>query len=135
MTNFEQCKASLIEENDARYGDEIRSKYGDEAIDQTNAKIGSMSPGQYAEWKRLEQEIQTELEQAVLGQSAPDNDAGKRLTELHRQWLSFTWSQYSPVAHKGLAQMYVCDERFTAYYDRNVPGCAAFLRDAILNHA
>lgn len=132
---FEGFKTALLEENEARYGDEIRVKYGDEAIDQTNAKIGSMSPGQYAQWKRLEQEIRTELEQAVLNQATPDGQAGKHLTELHREWLSYTWSSYSPAAHKGLAQMYVCDERFTAYYDHNVPGCAEFLRDAILNHA
>ena len=30
-----------------------------------------------------------------------------------------------------LAQMYVDDERFTAYYDKIVPGCAVFLRDAM----
>lgn len=135
MTGFEQFKASLTEENQARYGADIRSKYGDEAIDQSNAKIGSMTPEQYQEWKRLEQEILSGLEQAVLDQAAPDGEAGKHLTDLHRQWLSYTWSTYSPSAHKGLAQMYVCDARFTAYYDRSVPGCAAFLRDAIAYHA
>ncbi len=31
--------------------------------------------------------------------------------------------------------MYVADERFTAYYDGNVAGCAAWLRDAIKAHA
>ena len=31
----------------------------------------------------------------------------------------------------GLVQMYVDDERFTSYYDKIVPGCAVFLRDAM----
>lgn len=132
---FEGFKTALIEENETCYGNEIRTKYGDEAVDQTNAKIGSMTPGQYREWKRLEQEILSGLEQAVLGQASPGSEVGKQLTDLHRQWLSYTWSTYSPAAHKGLAQMYVCDARFTAYYDGNVPGCATFLRDAILFHA
>jgi hypothetical protein len=44
----------------------------------------------------------------------------------------FTWDSYSSEAHKGLAQMYVDDERFTAYYDNIAPGCATFLRDAIM---
>lgn len=135
MSNFEPWSALLIDENETRYGDEIRSKYGDEAIDQTNAKIGSMPSEQYAEWKRLEQKIQAELEQAVRSQATADSEAGKHLTELHRRWLSFTWSSYSPDAHRGLAQMYVCDARFTDYYDRSVPGCTAFLRDAIQIHA
>lgn len=132
---FEGFKAALIEENETRYGAEIRAKYGDETVDQSNAKIGSMTPAQYEAWKQLEQEIHTGLEQAVLSQADPGSEVGKQLTALHRRWLSFTWSSYSPAAHKGLAQMYVCDERFTAYYDRKVPGCAAFLRDAIQFHA
>lgn len=132
---FEGFKAALIEENEALYGDEIRARYGDEAVDQTNANISSMTPEHYEEWKRLEQEIRSGLEQAVLNQDTPDGETGKQLTALHRRWLSCTWNQYSPAAHKGLAQMYVCDERFTAYYDRKVSGCAAFLRDAIQIHA
>jgi len=33
--------------------------------------------------------------------------------------------------HLGLAQMYVDDPRFTAYYDKIAPGAAMFLRDAL----
>ena len=132
---FDGFKTALIADHEARYGEEARSKYSDETVDRTNEKIRSMSPEQYNAWKTLEQEILTVLEQAVLSQAAPEGDTGKRLVELHRQWLSYTWSSYSAAAHKGLAQIYVCDERFTAYYDRNVPGCALFLRDAIITHA
>jgi len=39
---------------------------------------------------------------------------------------------YSKEAHAGLAKMYVEDERFAAYYDKDQPGTAEFLRDAIL---
>ena len=49
-----------------------------------------------------------------------------KAAELHRRWLSFTDS-YSK-AHAGLAQMYVDDPRFTAYYDKKQPGTAEFLR-------
>jgi hypothetical protein len=38
---------------------------------------------------------------------------------------------YEVNRHKGIAELYVADERFTAYYDRAVSGCARFLRDAI----
>ena len=30
-----------------------------------------------------------------------------------------------------LLQMCIRDRRFTAYYDKQVPGCARFLRDAV----
>jgi hypothetical protein len=41
--------------------------------------------------------------------------------------------KYTPVIHRGIAAMYVCDERFTKYYDRKVDGCAQFLCDAVKN--
>jgi hypothetical protein len=53
---------------------------------------------------------------------------------LHRKWLSFFWPEYSKEAHAGLAEMYVADERFTAYYDQHKEGAARFLRDAIVSY-
>lgn len=135
MSSFEQFCSSLIQENETRYGAEARAKYGDQVIDQSNEMIRSFTAEQYNEWTALEQQILTKLEQAVLDQAAPDGETGKQLTIMHRQWLTHTWGHYSAEAHRGLAQLYICDERFTAYYDRNVSGCATFLRDAICIHA
>ncbi len=132
---FEGFKQKLIQENDVKYGDELRTKYGKDVLEHSNNKIRSMSGEDYKAWTALETEILSALEQAVLDHAKPNSEIGKEITELHRKWLSYSWSSYSSAAHKSLAQMYVCDERFTAYYDRNVPGCAAFLRDAILIHA
>jgi len=56
---------------------------------------------------------------------------GQKAADLHRQWLSYYWDSYSKEAHAGLAQMYVDDPRFRAYYDEKQPGSAEFLRDAI----
>lgn len=44
-----------------------------------------------------------------------------------------TWKEYSENAHRGVANLYVMDERFQAYYDKEVEGCAAFLRAAVLH--
>jgi len=62
----------------------------------------------------------------------PAGDLAQEAVKLHRQWLSYYWHSYSKEAHIGLAQMYVDDERFRAYYDQKQPGTAAFLRDAVL---
>ena len=53
--------------------------------------------------------------------------------DLHRQWLCEFWKDgtYSKAAHLGLAEMYVADDRFKAYYEAVAPGAAEFLRDAI----
>jgi hypothetical protein len=70
------------------------------------------------------------LEQAMEeGDSA--SSLAQKAADLHRQWLSFYWDTYTKEAHAGVAQMYVDDERFTAYYDKRRPGLAQFLRDAV----
>jgi len=132
---FEAFKRQAVEANEAKYGAEIREKYGNEAINRANANVLSLSQEEYARWEALGQEILTALAAAVQTGEPPNGPEGQRIAALHRQWLSFSWEKYAPQAHAGLAQMYVADERFTAYYDREVSGCAAFLRDAILAYA
>lgn len=127
---FKGFKQQLIDDNEKQYGEEIRGKYGDATVDQSNAKMLNMSEAKYAEFKRLEQEVFDTLASAVET-GDPAGVLAQKAAELHREWLSYTWPTYSKEAHAGLAQMYVDDERFAAYYDKACPGAAGFLRDAI----
>jgi len=120
----------LVEENEQKYGKEIREKYGDDVVDRSNQKLMGMTAEQYDELKRLENEVLAALG-AALQTGDPASEEAQKAADLHRQWLSFTWNEYSKEAHAGLAQMYVEDERFKAYYDAVQPGMAEFLRDAI----
>lgn len=128
---FEAFKKNQVRENEEKYGAEIRQKYGDKRVDESNAKMMNLTKDQYDTMQKLAADIVSGLEQAVLQRADPAGEEGKRLAQMHKEWLSFTWNQYSKEAHLGLAQMYVDDERFTAYYDSRVKGCAAFLRDAV----
>lgn len=127
---FEGFKQKLIDDNEKTYGKEIRDKYGDETVNKSNAKVKNMSQAQHDEVTRLAQEITDKLAEAYQ-QGDPSSALAQEMAELHKQWLMFYWNEYSKEAHAGLAQMYVDDERFTAYYDKEQPGTAAFLRDAI----
>lgn len=128
---FAGFKQKLIEDNEAKYGNEIREKYGDEAVDKSNQKLKGMTKEQYAQFEKLGEMVLDTLKEA-MATGDPASDLAQKTADLHRQWLSFTWNKYSKEAHAGLAQMYVDDERFTAYYDRIQPGAAEFLRDAVL---
>ena len=79
----------------------------------------------------LGREIQRRLEAAVQAGFAPDGEEGREIAALHRRWLTVCGNAYDPRKHKGLADLYTADARFRAYYDREVPGCARFLRDAV----
>jgi hypothetical protein len=128
---FEGFKEKLIQENEEKYGKEIREKYGEDTVAASNARMMKLSREEYGKMQELGEELHRKLEAAVQAGDDPAGDAGREVTRLHREWLGFTWGQYSPEAHRGLGDMYVADERFTAYYDKAVPGCARFLRDAI----
>ncbi|RHW41718.1 MerR family transcriptional regulator [Neobacillus notoginsengisoli] len=127
---FEGFKQKMIDENEKTYGKEIREKYGENAVEQSYAKLKGMTPEQHDEATKLAEEIQQTLAEAYATGN-PAGDLAQKTADLHKKWLMFYWGSYSKEAHAGLAQMYVDDERFTAYYDKNQPGTVEFLRDAI----
>ena len=129
---FEAFKQRAVAHNEEAYGAEIRAKYGDKEVDEANAAVMNLTQEQYREWKDLGQEIQERLEAAVEGNMSPESEEGKELCVLHRRWLTITGNRYDPARHREIAELYVMDERFTAYYDKQVPGCARFLRDAVV---
>nr|WP_205831525.1 MerR family transcriptional regulator [Bacillus sp. RO2] len=127
---FDAFKQNMIDKNEAKYGREIREKYGNETIDQSNDKLKGMSKYQYEQGEKLGEEVLQVLNEAFQT-GDPAGDLAQKAADLHRQWLGFYWDSYSKEAHAGLAQIYVDDERFTAFYDKEQPGTAEFLRDAI----
>jgi len=90
-----------------------------------------MTEEQYDEFEKLSMHVIKTLKLAFLTKD-PASDIAQKAADLHRTWLSYSWNNYSKEAHAGLVQMYVNDERFTEYYDKEQPGLTAFLRDAVL---
>ncbi len=127
---FDAFKQQMINENEQKYGAEVREKYGDKTIDASNAKMLRMSEEEYRAFEALGQELNETLAAAVAA-GEPAGALAQKTVALHKQWLQYTWPSYSAQAHRGLADMYVADERFTAYYEQIAPGAAQFLRDAI----
>lgn len=127
---FEGFKKKMIEDNEEQYGKEIREKYGDETVDKSNAKLMNMTQEEHEAVTKLAEEVNTALAEAMQT-GDPAGELAQKAADLHKQWITFYWSEYSKEAHAGLAEMYVSDERFKAYYDKIRPGAAEFLRDAI----
>ncbi len=127
---FEGFKQKIIDENEQKYGKEVRAKYGNNAIERSNAKVKNMTQADHEAITTLAEQFNTTLLEAMKT-GDPSSELSQKVCELHRQWLTFYWDSYTKEAHSGLAQMYVDDERFTAYYDKIQKGAAVFLRDAI----
>ena len=115
---FATLKKEMINKNEKQYGAEIREKYGDAQIDLSNEKFSSLSADELAHFKKLSAEILTELKD-FDNTAGVKQDAAKHLFDLHKEFLLTIWpkGQYSSEAHKNLAQMYVCDPRFSKYYE------------------
>jgi len=127
---FEGFKQSLIDENESKYGAEVREKYGDAAADESNAKLKGLTREQYDESERLRILFEETLKSA-FDNGNPAGESAQKACDLHRRWLCVFYPKYSKEYHKGLAEMYVADERFRANYDKLAVGCTEFLRDAI----
>lgn len=127
---FEGFKKKLVDENEIKYGKEIREKYGEETVEKSNQQFRNMTEEQYKELESLGNSVLETLKQAYAT-GDPSGELGQKAADLHAKWISFCWGRYDKEAHANLTQMYVDDERFKAYYDNEQPGCAEFLRDAV----
>jgi hypothetical protein len=127
---FEGFKQNLIDENEQTYGKEIRAKYGDTIVDESNATVKGLTKEQYDKGEQLRFEMEEALK-AAFETGDPAGELAQKACDLHKQWLCIYNPKYSKEYHVGLGEMYVADERFRANYDKLAPGCTEFLRDAI----
>ncbi len=130
---FEGFKQELIQKNNEQYGEEVIAKYGKENLEESNRKLMGMSEEQWNDQQELSEKIFTLLEVAMK-KNDPSCAEAQEAADCHRQWLCLFWKDglYSKQAHRGMGEMYVCDERFTKFYDDRLgKGGAEFLRDAI----
>jgi len=132
---FEGFKQKMIDENEAKYGEEVRQKYGDEVAHAANQKIKNMTQQQMEDAAKLSIEVNEAIAKA-LATKDPKSAEAMEACELHKKWLCVYWPDgyYRPEAHKGLAEMYCQDPRFREYYEKIGPNCADFLKEAINNY-
>ncbi|MGI6229948.1 MAG: TipAS antibiotic-recognition domain-containing protein [Tractidigestivibacter sp.] len=131
--SFEKKKSDAIAENEARYGEEARSRWGNKTVDAANEKLRGLSEQQWEEAQALGEKIIERLKQA-MAEGNPQSAAAQELVELHAKWLRIYWPEglYSPQAHVSLAEGYLAAPRFVQYYDsRAGSGATEFLVKAI----
>ncbi|MFB7860407.1 MULTISPECIES: MerR family transcriptional regulator [unclassified Streptomyces] len=86
------------------------------------------------DWQRMKKEIDTwgtAYGALMDAGEAPDSAAAMDLAEAHRAHLTRWFFDCHPKIHQGLAEMYVSDENFRAFYDSIHEGLAEHLRAAI----
>ena len=130
---FQGFKKELIEKNEKNYGKEMKERYGEENVKKYNEKFLNLTEEDYHKMEELSAKILEKLKEAYATED-PSSEEAQTLAAMHKEWLTFTWPSYSKEAHRGLAEMYVADERFKEHYDKVQEGGAEFLRDAIFEY-
>jgi len=117
-----------------RYEPEARERWGDDAVDQSNANWEKLGDAGRKQHMQIDQEIVEALGAAVRIKLAPESPEVQEVVQRHHEWLTVFWTPNAE-AYVSLTQMYVDDERFRAHYDEVTPGAAALLRDAAAIYA
>lgn len=116
----------------SEYEEEARERWGHTEAYRESARRAARYGD--AEWReiRAEAEAITRELVALMRSGAPaDGPEARALAERHRGHISRWFYPCTPAMHRGLAEMYVADERFTQTYEREAEGLAAYVHDAI----
>ena len=131
---FEGLKRTTVEQNEQRFGKEARERHGAAAVDAANERLLGMDERTWNDMNALEERIK-ELLRAAMASGEVGGSQSQELVAAHARWLQLHWGSeaYTPQAHRGLADGYLADKRFVAYYDTACgAGATQFLRDAIV---
>lgn len=127
---FKAFDMTDIEEHKAKYAAETKEKYGNTtAYHESMAKTSKYTK---EDWARITANA-GEIHQKVftnMPKGAADPEVQKAIAEL-RQHITDNFYNCTPEIFRGLGDLYVNDERFTANIDKTKPGLAKFLREAM----
>ena len=113
------------------YAEEVEQRWGGtEPYEESQRRVSNYSKEDWQRLKTEEEEIRARLAAALDAGLAPDSEEAMAAAEAHRQHISRWFYECGHEIHRGLTEMYVSDERFRSNYDTQIPGLAAFIRDA-----
>lgn len=115
---------------------EARERWGDTpAFRESERRTRTYGPAQWAEIRAEADAIMADLAQLMhAGRSGDDADA-MAAAERHRRHIDRWFYPCSHRMHAGLAELYVTDDRFGAYFEERGAGLAAFVAAAIRANA
>jgi DNA-binding transcriptional MerR regulator len=126
---FEGFDMTSIEEHQKKYATEARQKYGDTIVDASEKRVSAYSKDDWADIMRKWEDIYRRVIEA-MDRGPADPQVQKAVGELRKLFTDYFYD-CTPEIFRGLGDLYVTDERFTANIDKYKVGLAAFLREAM----
>jgi MerR family transcriptional regulator, thiopeptide resistance regulator len=120
----------------SEYEDEARERWGHtEAYRESSRRAAGYGEAEWAEIRGEAEAITRELVALMRSGAPADGPEARALAERHRDHISRWFYPCSPRMHRGLAEMYIADERFAGTYEREAEGLAPYFHDAIVANA
>ena len=127
---FDAFDMSEIEKHQQKYAEEVKEKYGDtNAYKESQAKTAKYTKNDWASITDRSEEIYHRL--ANLMESEPSDPDVQKAIQDWRNFINDNFYTCTLEIFRGLGDMYVSDERFTANIDKYRPGLAEFMRSAM----
>jgi MerR family transcriptional regulator, thiopeptide resistance regulator len=119
-----------------QYADEVEERWGGtEPYAESARRVKGYTKDDWLKIKSESEEGLRRLGELIdTGAPAEGTDA-MEFAEEHRQHISRWYYECTYEIHTGLADMYLADERFKAFYESVRPGAAQYVHDAILANA
>jgi DNA-binding transcriptional MerR regulator len=119
-----------------QYAEEAAERWGDtDAYAESWRRTSSYTKD---DWKQAQSEAEAVVEEFMRckGEGLPaDSTRAKAAAERHRQNITQWYYDCTYEMQVGLAEMYLADPRFMAYYEKRMPGLTQYVHDAILANA
>lgn len=127
---FQAFDMSEIEKHQKQYAEETRQKYGHtEAYRESQKKAAAYKKEDWAAISARGNEIYQEL--AGLMVLVPADPQVQKAIGAWRQYITDSFYNCTPEIFRGLGDLYIQDERFTASIDKAKPGLARFMSEAM----
>jgi DNA-binding transcriptional MerR regulator len=118
------------------HAEEAERRWGEtDAYKESNRRVSKYTKEDWLRLKAEAEEVEARFAAAFEAGLAPDSEEAMAAAEAHRQHISRWFYDCGYEMHRGLAEMYVSDERFRAHYDKRATGLADFVREAVLANA
>jgi MerR family transcriptional regulator, thiopeptide resistance regulator len=124
-------------ENDpAQYADEVKERWGGtDAYKQSTQRTSRYTKEDWLKIKLATADLHQRMAAALTSGVPADSEQAMDLAEEHRRQINEWYYDCGYDIHRGLAELYLADQRFARNYDDMVPGLARFVHDAIKANA
>lgn len=111
--DFETFDRDKLNVNEELQGETVEDRSGHK-IDQTDDQFLDMTKDEIKSKNQIEKKLVEKLDNIVEQGATLENQ--EEVTQLHREWLTFSWPNYTEDKHLEIINMYEVDDRYKAYF-------------------